>query len=207
MTNLINVFTLLFVTMGPLKVTLVFADLTGELEQIKRRKIAVKAVAIAALIGLIFILAGRFLMELFHFSVAALMLGGGVILFVFAVNLVLGDGHQSVNNQAGGDASDIAVFPLAMPLMASPIGIVTLTTASAVNADRPQVLLGIAALLLVVMLINLTVLLLVERVLHVIPRQALQAAERILGILLAALAVETILNGLRALGVLAASGH
>lgn len=209
MATLIYAFTLLFVTMGPMKVTMVFADRAGGLDPHQRRRIAIRAVSIAAVIGLIFVLIGPFLMNLFHFSLPSLMLAGGTILFVFAIQLVLGeagDTHQK-ELQPDEDLSHIAVYPLAVPLMASPVGLVSLTVASAINHNNPPALLVLAGMLLLVMAIDLCVLLLAGKVLKYIHPQIVQVAERILGILLAALGVETILNGLRALGVLAATGH
>lgn len=90
----------------------------------------------------------------------------------------------------------IDVFPLAMPLIATPIGIVYLTIWSVTFDEAEVTLLIIALMMLLVMLINLGVLLLESRILKYIDPQAFGVAERILGILLAALAVQTILNGL-----------
>ena len=72
MPQFIDIFAMLFVTMGPFKVVLVYAQLTRALEPDIRRKIAIRAVLIAAIIGLLFIVAGKFMLDLFHFSPAAL---------------------------------------------------------------------------------------------------------------------------------------
>ena len=82
--------------MGPLKVSLVFAEVCKEFDPKQRIKIAVRAVLFAGTIGLLFILAGKILMELFHFSLAALFIAGGLILLVFAIRLILNpdSGHK-----------------------------------------------------------------------------------------------------------------
>ena len=204
----LDFFVTLLITMGPIKVFLVYAELTRNLEPPVRRKIAIKAVIVAAVVGLLFILAGKFLLDLFHFSTGALTIAGGAILFVFALNMVLssGGGHDSV---AVEDPTGIAVFPLALPLIAQPIGIVALTVASARFNDDWGMLALIAVMLLIVMVINIVVLLSESTIVKFINPQAIDVAERILGILLCALAVQTMLNGASELGIitLKTAGH
>ena len=196
--SIINTFLLLFVTMGPIKVLIVFAEMTSEIDSTTRRKIAIKAVGIAAVVGVIFILFGQFLMELFKFSLEALSIAGGIILFVFAIRMVLsespGHGHGAPSQE---EINRMASYPLAMPLMASPMGIVYLTIASATAQALDERMVGITIVFLVIMAINLGSLLLVDKISNFISLQALQVSERVLGILLAALAIETIINAIR----------
>ena len=204
----LDVFFAILITMGPLKVVLVYGETTRDLSPELRRSIAIKAVGVAAIVGLLFIVLGKFLLDLFHFSIAALTIAGGAILFVFAINMVLSGGGNGGQGAEDNDPTKIAIFPLAMPLMATPIGIVYLTVLSVTFDEAEGRLIIIALLLLLVMLINLGVLLGESKILKYIDPDAFGVAERILGILLAALAVQTIINGLRELGVLAAqAGH
>ncbi len=197
----LDFFVTLLITMGPIKVFLVYAQLTRDLEPPVRRKIAIKAVIVAGIVGLLFIVAGKFLLDLFHFSTGALTIAGGAILFVFALSMVLssGGGHDI---EAVEDPTGIAVFPLALPLIAQPIGIVALTVASARFNDDWGTLALIAVMLLIVMVINLVVLLSESTIVKFINPQAIDVAERILGILLCALAVQTMLNGANELGII-----
>ncbi len=205
----LDIFFGILITMGPLKVVLVYGETTRELSPELRRSIAIKAVGVATIVGLLFIALGKFLLDLFHFSIAALTIAGGAILFIFAINMVLSTGGGGDDH--GGEDKDptkIAVFPLAMPLMATPIGIVYLTVLSVTFNEADVTLIIIGLLFLLVMLINLGILLGESKILKYIDPDAFGVAERILGILLAALAVQTIINGLRELGVLAAqAGH
>ncbi len=204
----LDIFFGILITMGPLKVVLVYGETTRELSPEWRRRIAVKAVGVAAIVGLLFIVLGKVLLDLFHFSTAALTIAGGAILFIFAINMVLSSGGGDNHGAEDKDPTKIAVFPLAMPLMATPIGIVYLTVLSVTFNEVNVMLIIIGLLFLLVMLINLGVLLGESKILKYIPADAFGVAERILGILLAALAVQTIINGLRELGVLAAqAGH
>jgi multiple antibiotic resistance protein len=102
------------------------------------------------------------------------------------------------------EAERMAIYPLAMPLMASPMGIAVLTMVSASKNTTDETLLGLIVVLGAVMLINLAALLLEDKIMHVISPEFLQVAHRILGILLAALAVQSIYTGLVQLGVVAA---
>ena len=196
--SIINTFILLFVTMGPIKGLIVFAEMTSEIDTGTRRRIAFKAVSIAAVVGLIFIIFGQFLMELFKFSLEALSIAGGIILFIFAINMVLSESPGHGHGKPSQDEIDrMASYPLAMPLMASPMGIVYLTIASATANAIDERIIGITIVFLVIMVINLGSMLLVDKISKFISLQALQVAERVLGILLAALATETVINGLR----------
>jgi len=193
---MLNAFMMIFVTMGPIKILIVYADKTASLEPLVRRRIAIKAVSIAAVIGLVFIVAGKFLMSLFKFSIGALSIAGGLILLIFAIRMVLSENEHQETATTERESEKLAVYPFAMPLMASPMGIVVLTIYSATASTFDVRLLWLGVIFLVVMGINLVALLAAERVLNLISPELLQVAERVLGILLAALAVQTIFNGM-----------
>jgi len=207
MNNLIDIFFMLLATMGPIKVSIVFAEKTRDLDTAVRRRIAIKAVGVATAIGLLFILAGKYLMDFFHFSIAALSLAGGLILLIFAIRIVLTEGHTHHGEPyTDQDALDMAVYPFGVPMMASPVGLVVLTVISANASATGATLMGETAVLLAVMAINMVVLLLEGRIVKLINRGILQVAERILGILLAALAMQMLIIGLQELGLVAIQG-
>ncbi|KPK13380.1 MAG: hypothetical protein AMJ56_02050 [Anaerolineae bacterium SG8_19] len=203
-----DAFMAILVTMGPLKVMLVYAQLTRDLDKGMRRRIAVKAVSIALVVGLVFIVLGRVLLDLFHFSIGALMIAGGSILFVVGISMVLAKGEEA-HTELDRDPTNIATYPLAMPMMATPVGLVVLTMLSARYSDDTTVLISLAVMLIIVMVINLLVLLFESSILKFIGPDIINIAERILGLLLAALAVQTMLNGLVELGLitLKTAGH
>ena len=208
MTELLDVFFILLATIGPFKVSIIFAQKTADLQPALRRRIAIKTVLVATVVALLFVFAGRVLMDFFHFSVPALTIAGGLILLVFAVRMVLTEGHELPTEMyTEKSAMEMAVYPLAVPLMASPLGIVVLTLLSTKAFLTGASLVGIVILVLAVMLINLAMLLLESHLLKYLDPGWFLVAERVLGILLAALAVQALLTGLWELGVLEALPH
>ena len=203
-----DAFMAILVTMGPLKVMLVYAQLTRGLDKGIRRRIAIKAVSIALVVGLVFIVLGKVLLDLFHFSIGALMIAGGAILFIVGIGMVLAKVEEE-HTVADRHPTKIATYPLAMPMMATPVGIVVLTILSAQYSDDTTVLISLAVMLTIVMIINLLVLLFESSILKFISPDIINVAERILGLLLTALAVQTMLNGLVELGLITikTAGH
>ncbi len=210
MNGFVDIFFMLLATMGPIKISIVFAEKTRDLDKAIRRRIAFQAVGVATFVGLLFVIGGKYLMSFFHFSIAALSLAGGLILLIFAIRMVLteGDAHHK-EPYSEQDALDMAIYPFGVPMMASPVGLVVLTVLSASAQITEVTLLGVTGVFLLVMVINLVVLLLEGMVVKLIDRGVLQVAERVLGILLAALAMQMLISGFQELGLIAikATGH
>ena len=193
----IEIFTLLFATMGPIKVLVTFAEKTKGLDKAVKRRIAINAVWVAAVVGLVFIFFGFIFMEVFKFSTVAMSLAGGLILLIYSINSIL---KEPKPGEAKGYATDreaekMAIYPLAIPLMASPMGLVTLTIVSANRGVETEDLIFLSIMLLVIMAINLVSLLSVDFLSKYLSAETLEVANRILALLLAALAMETIVNG------------
>ncbi len=195
--SLIEIFTLIFVTMGPIKVLITFAEKSAGLEGALRRRIAVQAVTVATITGLLFIFFGNVLMQVFKFSSTAMSLAGGLILLIYAIHSILKEPKAGSEKGYATDreAEQMAIYPLAVPLMASPMGLVTLTVISANTQVTLEELGVLTVMLLIVMAINLVALLTVDSLSKYLSVEALEVANRILGLLLAALAMETIING------------
>ncbi len=205
----LDAFMAILLTMGPLKVMLVYAQLTRDLDKAVRRRIALKTVIIALIVGLVFIALGKMMLDLFHFSIGSLMIAGGAILFIVGIGMVLAKGEED-HSETDRDPTQIATYPLALPMMATPVGIVVLTMLSAQYSEDTAILITLAIMLVGIMIINLVVLLFESSILKYISADIINVAERILGILLTALAVQTILNGFVELGLITlkvAGGH
>ena len=196
--SIIEIFTLLFATMGPIKVLVTFAEKTKGLDKAVKRRIAIRAVWMAAIVGLVFIFFGYIFMEVFKFSTVAMSLAGGLILLIYSIKSVLKEPKPGEQKGYATDreAEKMAIYPLAIPLMASPMGLVTLTIISANRGVGSGEIILLTVMLLVIMAINLVSLLSVDFLSKYLSAETLEVANRILALLLAALAMETIINGL-----------
>ena len=179
--SLIEIFTMIFVTMGPIKVLVTFAEKSGGLEPALRRRIAIKAVGVATVIGLIFVFAGGVLMQVFKFSATAMSLAGGLILLIYSIKSILAEGSHATKYATDREAEQMAIYPLAVPLMASPMGLVTLTVISANSQiTTTEFVILTMMLLLVIIGINLVALLFVDGVMKYLWPEVLGVANRII---------------------------
>lgn len=196
----------LFTTVGPLDVAAVFAALTVNATACQRRDYAVRGVLIATTILLIFALTGDFLLTSLGISMAALRTAGGVLLLLIGIDMVFvrSSGATTTTAAESDEAllkQDISVFPLATPLIAGPgaMGAVILLMSEAKGQLSQQ--LTILACLILMMLFTLLVLLTASRVNRFLGLTGIQVITRISGILLSALAVQFIFDGIAASGL------
>lgn len=198
----IEIFVLLFVTIGPVRAAIVYLGLTKSADAGLKRAIAVRTVFISAVVCVIFALVGAGILAGLKVSVEALLIAGGAILFIFALNLILGDEKEAAPDGPPPVPSiDVASFPLAVPLMASPHGLVAIVAIEATIQGITEAAIFVA-LILGVMGINLGFLLAADRIFAKIPPAILKIVLRIVGLLLCALAVQLIIFGLDGLGLI-----
>lgn len=193
---------LLFVTIGPIRASLVFLGLTKSADAKLKRAIAIRTVLISAVITVIFALLGAAILEGLKVSVEALLIAGGAILFTFALQLVIGeDKDDEADGPPPAPSLDVATYPLAVPIMASPQGLVAIVTIEATQQGTSEnaVLVG---LILGVMAINLCFLLAADRIFSRVPPAILKIFLRVVGLLLCALAVQLIIFGVDGLGLI-----
>jgi MarC family membrane protein len=203
----IDVFLTLFIGMGPVKALLAYLALTKDASPELQRKVARKAILTATVVGIVLLVAGAIFMKILHFSQGALTVAGGLILLILALNLVLSPAKKEEPGAAPDEAvlMSTAIYPLGIPLLLNPIGIVALTVFSA----ESQTLVDLAVLLgmlLVVAALDLGIFAVSHRLDKFLTPERILVLEKLLGILLAALAVQLILNGLADVGVLTLSG-
>ncbi|CAN1722390.1 multiple antibiotic resistance protein [Hyphomicrobium sp. 1Nfss2.1] len=200
-------FATFFATIGPIETAVLFATLTPKMELAERAAIALRATAIAGVLLLIFTLFGQPLLDELGVSIAALQTAGGVILLIIALDMVFAKPTSAFKltqpeDEEAQTKDDIAVFPLAMPLLAGP-GAMSAGILLAANADGNALLLGTTvAALAAVMLVTLALLLLSHRINRMIGITAQRVLMRVFGILLAGIAMQAIFNGVAASGVL-----
>jgi multiple antibiotic resistance protein len=200
-------FTTFFATIGPLDVAAMFAVLTPEATTRARRAMAVRGVCLSTVILLVFAVAGELLLDSLAISLAALKVAGGILLLLIGIDMVFArsSGGTSTTMEEVDEAAgkqDISVFPLATPLIAGPgaMGAVILLMANAEGDLAGQIIVIMA--LLAVLAITLLLLLLATGVQKIMGVTGLHVVSRIFGVLLTALAVQFMFNGIAASGLL-----
>lgn len=206
--SVLDILLLFSVTIGPTKAAAMYLSLTAGADPALKRRIAIRTVATATIVCSIFALVGQGLLGLFHVTIPAMLIAGGIILFVFALHLVLGEEHEEVSDRPRQAVSlDVASYPLAVPLMASPQGLVAIVAIAASDPGWGTRLL-MFVLVLLVMAVNLVFLLFADKIFSRISPAILKVVMRVFGLLLCGLAVQLVIIGLQRLGVLAAvAGH
>jgi multiple antibiotic resistance protein len=205
--TVLTAFTTFFAVIGPIDTAVLLASLTPNMTGAERRAISVKAVFIATLIVLAFALFGGPVLAELGVSLAALQTAGGIILFAIALEMTLAKRpgpttlsakeSAEVENKAEAHA-EIAVFPLATPLLAGP-GAMTSAIVLAAGTKGDLKLLGaVVVAILAVMGVTLMMLLVAQEIHQLIGVTARKVIVRVFGVLLAALAVQSIFNGLAA---------
>jgi multiple antibiotic resistance protein len=200
-----DVIAILVITIGPLKAAIVYATLTANADKALRRAIAFRTVMVATIVIVVFIVFGEFILSIFHISLAALKLAGGLILLLFALGMVMGD-EKKGGGPEGPVTIAVATYPLAMPLMATPQGIVAVVTLAAARPGLPGAIL-LVVLTLVIMALNLVVLLSADKLLGKGGGGAMQVVGRVIGLLLAGLAIQLMIMGFTDLGLISAAGQ
>ena len=204
---LAEIFLSIFIGMGPIKVLLVYLGATQDASKELQRKVAQKTVITATIVAMLLLVAGAIFMKILHFTTGSLNIAGGLILLILALNMVLAPAQKEDHNAVPDEATlmSMAIYPLAMPLLLNPVGIVSLTVFSAETQDIVQLAL-IGAMVLVVAVIDFGAFLAAHRLDKYLTHERIMLLEKLLGILLAALAVQMVLNGLAELGIITMTG-
>ena len=197
--HLIKTFIIFFVVIEPVSLVPMFGAMTRGGEPGYRRKMAWKSVAISAGIFIVFALVGDWLLRLLGISVSAFKIAGGMLLFLLAVDMVLAreSGLRSTTVREQEEAKyreDISVFPMAFPLITGPGTLATLLllTAETSNYLEFSLVLGMGLLALAV---TLGFLLLTQPLMRVMGVTGGMVVSRLLGVVLAALAVQYVVDG------------
>jgi small neutral amino acid transporter SnatA (MarC family) len=190
------------------KALLVYLAATQRASPQLQRKVAQTAILNATAVGILLLVAGALFMRLLHFSEGALMVAGGLILLLLALNVVLSAGDEEAHGESPNEEAllRMAVYPLGIPVLLNPIGIVALTVFSAETDNLLQIAI-ILGMLLVVAAIDYGIFLAAHRLGKHLTRERILVLKKLLGILLAALAVQLMLNGLANVGVIDLVGH
>jgi len=196
-----------FVTVGPVDVAVVYAVLSQGMERAQRRRMALRGALLATGILMLFALFGEAVLSLLGITMPALYTAGGILLLLIGIDMVFArsSGGVSATPEEASEArarGDISVFPLATPLLAGPgamgAAILLMSRAGDDWAARAVVLGALAA----IMALALICLLVAVRLQHLLGVTGAHVLTRILGVLLCALAMQFVFDGLEKSGLL-----
>ena len=197
----ISSFITFFVVIDPPGCAPIFAGLTGGATPPQRRAMAIRAVAVAAGILIVFALFGQALLHGLGISLASFRIAGGIMLFLIALEMVFERRTQKREDRAAQavaspEVEDVSIFPMAMPMIAGPGSIASamLLMGRNVGWERQGVVLAALGANLVLMLASL---LAAGAIMRVVGAKIEAVITRLLGVLLAALAVQFVMDGLQ----------
>lgn len=196
-----------FATIGPFDVAAMFAALTANQTVQQRRSIAIRGTLISAAILLTFALIGEHLLASLGISLAALRTAGGVLLLLIGIDMVFArsSGGISTTDEEETEAiskPDISVFPLATPLIAGPgaMGAAILLMADQQGNYAGQAIVVVS--ILSILLLTLVSMLLAGKIQRLLGVTGMHVIARVMGVLLSALAVQFIFDGIRQSGLI-----
>lgn len=199
----LDIFIVLFVVVDPIGLVPMFAAMTQGGTPAYRRRMALRGTFIAGVLLFVFVLGGAELLRALGIGMPAFRIAGGILLFLVALDMVFArhSGIRSTTEREQREAelkADVSVFPLAFPLIAGPGALTTVLLMAGRHSAEPH---RIAVVLLVVVLVLLLVLLALlqaERILRLMGETGANVITRVFGVILAALAVQYVLDGLEA---------
>lgn len=198
---LISAFVTLFVVIDPIGLTPIFVALTAGMTQPQRRAIIFRALLIATALLTVFAFTGEQVLDFMGISMPAFRIAGGLLLFVTAFDMLFERRTKRREDQSEeADAPDPSVFPMAMPLIAGPgaIASMILLVGQQPELSGKLMILGVMAAVLVILALTLLASGLIERAMG---RTGVMVLTRLFGMLLAALSVQFVLDGLSDFGL------
>lgn len=194
----ITAFVMLIVVINPVAVSPVFVSVTRGMDPAQRRSVLNRAVIVAFSVALFFLLAGRVMLAYLGVTMHAFTVSGGILLFLIAVPMLFGHRSSLQSPPASehpGGGEDVAIFPMAVPMLAGP-GTIATVLVLATDAGRDVArILALALVLACIYAISWPILHASDRIIARLGESKVGIITRVLGIILAALAVQYVFNG------------
>jgi len=196
-TTLFEEFVTIWVVVDPIGTIPVFLAFTAGMEPKQRIKVALQAVFTAAGILFFFIIFGQLLMDELGISLISFRISGGIIMFLFALTMVFGDSKPQIEVQENTTTGqNVAIFPLAVPSIASPgamLAVVVLTDNNRFSLPEQSLT---ALMMLLVLAATLVLLMLANPIHRLIRESGASIISRVMGMILAAVAADIVLEGI-----------
>lgn len=186
----------IFAVIDPIGSIPVYLEATKEFDLFHKKKIAVRASIMAFFILLFFIVIGQLILEGMSVSLDAFQISGGVILFLFALTMIFGDGKPEAEKSHITDYKHVTIFPIAIPSIASPGAIMAVVLMTDNHTYTIQDQLLTTVLVLVVIGLTCLILLAANNLQNRIGDYGITVISKIMGLILASYAVQSILSGI-----------
>ena len=201
--SLVTAFTTLFIIIDPPGLVPLFIALTQGMSPAQRRAIGIRACLVAGVLMLVFLFLGEAVLGFVGISMPAFRIAGGVLLFLTALDMLFERRQKRRGDTAEDELADPehdpSVFPLALPLIVGP-GLITTIILLAGEAEGPAGLVALAIMLALNLGIVFLAFMASPYIAQALGRVGINVITRVLGMLLAALAVQFILDGLASFG-------
>lgn len=195
MTEFVTTFFFIFAVIDPIGTVPVYLEATKDLTEQSKKRVAIRASLIAFTILLFFIVVGQIILEGMAVTLDAFQISGGVILFLFALTMIFGDGKAESERKKITDYKHVTIFPVAIPSIASPGAIMAVVILTDNNLFSPQQQAITTAFVLLVVALTAVILLIANRVQKVIGDYGITVISKIMGLILASYAVQSIMTG------------
>lgn len=194
----------LFVVVDPIGTVPFFVALTTGYDEADRREILIRAVATTGVVLSIFVVAGKWLFAAYGFTLSAVEISGGILLFYMAFQMLYGDVSFKISAQDREEAiqkrDELAIAPLGIPLLAGPGSIATVMIYVGSAGGDFLDLVAVFVAVVAVTLASWAILHFGQRIFRYLGRVGITAIVRIMGLLLAAVAVQFVINGVQGVG-------
>jgi multiple antibiotic resistance protein len=206
----VHAFVVFLVVVDPIGLTAIYLGLSEGAGAAYRRRMATRGVLLAGAILLLFALVGPWLLHALGITLPAFRIAGGLLLFLLAIDMVFAR-HSGLRSPTGGEAdeararADISVFPLAFPLIAGPGALTSVLLLADTDAGHPWAFAAALGLLALVLALCYILLRTADVVMGALGLTGVNVVDRLFGVLLAALAVQYVVDGLTALRLFRAS--
>ena len=199
----VNSFILFFVTIDTIGNLPFFLSLTEEAKIKKRNQIAIKSTIIAFFIMVIFAYVGRYLLEAIGVTLDSLKIAGGIILMFLAIDILF-EKRKTRREKRVEEALDeksfdeITVFPIAIPFIAGPSALTTIILLIGNYANFPEFQIPVIMALIAALVVGLVLMIGASFIVKYVPKQILHTTSRVMAFILAALATQFIIDGIKA---------
>jgi len=195
--DLISVFIFFLAVIDPIGTVPVFIAVTRNEDEHSKRRIAIRAILISTAILTFFVIAGELILDAMDIPLPAFQIAGGIVLFLFALTMIFGDSKPEEEVGMVKEGSELAVFPLSVPSIASPgamLAAVMLTENARYSImEQGQTLVAMYA----VLLIAFVLMLLATRIYRIVGDSGASIISRVMGLILASVATASALDGIK----------